>query len=130
MSNNNDEKEKIIKPAYKHYGGVRNSSEDAESHISTSECDIDLENISPTLEEKRMIIKHLLKNNFPFKVTGFFATLFILIGLIAIGLGIVSIKYHSVNFKIGNGIWAGVFSILNGLNKILCGERLYHMLNI
>lgn len=125
MSNNNDEKENIIKPSYKYYGGVRNSSEDAQSHVSTSEYEIDLENISPTLEEKRMIIEHLLKNNFPFKVTGFFATVFILIGLIAIGLGIVSIEYHSVNFRIGNGIWAGVFSILNGLSKILCGERNY-----
>lgn len=98
---------------------------DAESVHTSSDYELDLDNLAPSLDEKRMIIEYLLQNNFPFKLVGFFVIVFILIGVFAIGLEVVLIVNHAYNYKIANGIWAGVFSIVNGISKLIYGERDY-----
>lgn len=80
---------------------------------------IDLENLIPTIEEKRQIIKYLLRHNFPIRRFLFFTFLFLLIGVAAIALEVVLIVDKTVNYKLANGIWAGFFSIVNGLSKLL-----------
>lgn len=81
--------------------------------------DVDLENLIPTIEEKRKIIKYLLKHNFPIRPYLFFTLCFLLIGVAAIALEVVLIIDGALNYKIANGIWAGFFSIVNGSSKLL-----------
>jgi hypothetical protein len=75
----------------------------------------------PTLRDKRELIKHQLEINFPNKLTIVIGVVLILIGLAGIGLQIALIINMALNYKIGNGIWGGFFSILNGLIKLNMG---------
>lgn len=86
--------------------------------IVENDVKIDIENLKPSREEKRAIIIYRLKNNFPMLLVLFFAIAFILIGVAAIGLEIVLIEKKALNYHLANGIWGGLFSILNGLLKV------------
>lgn len=72
----------------------------------------------PTTEEKRDIIKHQLKNNFPVKTVLTFGVAFISLGVAAISLDVALITFKAVNYQLGNGVWAGCSAILNGLTKM------------
>lgn len=89
--------------------------------LATSKMD---ESENPTIEEKRQIIKQRLKNNFPVKTVLAFGMGFIAIGLAAISMDIALITFKAVNYQLGNGLWAGCSSILNGLTKLnQCNSR-------
>lgn len=75
----------------------------------------------PTTRDKRELIKHQLQTNFPTILTIVIGLVLILIGLAGIGLQIALIINMALNYKIGNGIWGGFFSILNGLIKLNMG---------
>jgi len=75
-----------------------------------------------TTAEKRELLRIKLKNDIPTKMVIFFGIVFILIGLVSIGLEIALIHYRALNYKLANGIWGGYFSILNGLIKINLGN--------
>lgn len=77
-----------------------------------------LDNENPTTEEKRDIIKNKLKNNFPVKTVLSFGMAFIAVGVAAISLDVALITFKAVNYQLGNGVWAGCSSILNGLTKL------------
>lgn len=68
-------------------------------------------------QEKREIISYRLNSNFPTILTALFATAFVTIGLAGIGLQIGLIVNQAVNYEICNGIWGGLFAILNGCLK-------------
>lgn len=75
-----------------------------------------------TIEEKRDIIRYNLATNLPVYLPIIFGTILILIGLSGICLQIWLILNKSINSEIGNGIWGGIFAILNGLIKLNIGK--------
>ena len=76
------------------------------------------DNETPTTEEKRDIIKHQLKNNFPVKTVLTVGMAFISLGVASISLDVALITFKAVNYQLGNGVWAGCSAILNGLTKM------------
>lgn len=73
-------------------------------------------------EDKREIIKRQLQTSFPTKTTILFGFIPIIIGITAIGLQIGLIVNNAIHSEIGNGIWGGIFAIVNGLIRLNMGK--------
>ena len=73
-------------------------------------------------EDKREIIKRQLETSFPTKTTILFGFIPIIIGITAIGLQIGLLVNNAIHCEIGNGIWGGIFAIINGLIRLNMGK--------
>lgn len=78
----------------------------------------------PTIAQKRDFINRQLENEFPIKMTILFALFYMSIGILAITLQAILISNTAVNYKVGNGIWAGCFCIFSAFLKLNLGIKL------
>lgn len=79
--------------------------------------------VYPTTDEKRELIKNQLETSFPTITTYLYSLLFIGVGLAGIGLHIGLIVNQGLHYEIGNGIWGGLFAVINGLIKLNLGKH-------